>query len=443
MNNKIEIINKFIKEEDSYNLIVIKEKVLKKDEKFISKELLFGLNVFLDNFFNEHFNKNKQNKLDFSKIEIYEQHGLFTDLFSKICSKKIEIEKFEIINLSQHTNFIYTDYEPKNDWDNVYGSSIHDLLYAINKKNEESFFDSIENCIEPRYKASLKSFNFGYYTIHNVSTAYNNLPFFTGVSWFAEELKDYKIKLNNSYEYYVELEYLDMLYEIFRVLTNISNDLAKVTFHTNHTGYIHIKFTNIDEKQHFSYEICANNIEELHYILKGTNQNTFINFLAQNNLFFKYYDNTLYCSKMSNKKIFSIDSINIKNFNLLDLNLIMCNINKNLNVVDFAYYSLHLLLPSKEQIEKEFINTTVENKLKLFISIFSIKKNIDYSKYALDDNEIAKIYGTTKNNIVETYKKKKSEQYEILRLGATCKAYAITESDLLEVIKNYKLERTE
>lgn len=30
MNNKIEIINKFINEEDSYSLIVIKEKVLKK-----------------------------------------------------------------------------------------------------------------------------------------------------------------------------------------------------------------------------------------------------------------------------------------------------------------------------------------------------------------------------------------------------------------------------
>ena len=52
------------------------------------------------------------------------------------------------------------------------------------------------------------------------------------------------------------------------------------------------------------YNIEANNLEELYQILKNTEQNTFINFLSKNNLYFEYKDNYLTCSKLSNKKIF-------------------------------------------------------------------------------------------------------------------------------------------
>ncbi|MCT7647620.1 hypothetical protein [Aliarcobacter butzleri] len=435
MENKYEIIENILKDENNHSLISIREKILLIKQQLISKELSFGLKALLNDFFNCNYIKENERKIDINKIDFFIQDGFFEDLFSEIYSKKSEIEYFDIFNLSEKSNYIYTDYEPLNDWDNVYGTLKNDILYGFKQIDNCS-----ENIINSRYKSSINIFNFGPFVFNSVSTGYSNLSFMTGVSWFANELKDYKVKLNYSFEYNIDIKYLEMLYEILKVLTDVSEELAQVSIHTRRNGSIRIIFKN---ELQFIYEIEAKNIEELYLVLKETNQNIFINFLSQNGLLLRYEDNKLNCSKMANKKIFSIDFIYIKNFDPIEMNYIMCNINQNLNIIDLTYYSLHLLLPVKKDIEKEFVNSPIENKLKLFISIFSIKKNIDYTMYALDDNEIAKIYGTTKNNIVETYKKKKVEQYEILRLGTTCKAYKIKEEDILEIIKNYKLEKIE
>lgn len=433
MENKYEIIENILKDENNHSLMTIREKILQVEQQLISKELSFGLKALLNDFFNCNYKKESEQIIDINKIDFFIQDGFFEDLFSEIYSKKSEIEYFDIFNLSEKSNYIYTDYEPLNDWDNIYGTLKNDILYGFKQVE-----DCSENVINSRYKSSINIFNFGPFVFNSVSTGYSNLSFMTGVSWFANELKDYKVKLNYSFEYNIDIKFLEMLYEILKVLTGISEELAQVSIHTRRNGSIRIIFKN---ELQFIYEIEAKDIEELYLVVKETNQNTFINFLSQNKLLLKYEDNKLNCSKMANKKIFSIDFIYINNFDPTDMNYIMCNINQNLNVIDLTYYSLHLLLPVEKDIEKEFVNSPIENKLKLFISIFSIKKNIDYSMYALDDNEIAKIYGTTKNNIIETYKKKKVEQYEILRLGATCKAYNITEEDILEIIKNYKLEK--
>jgi hypothetical protein len=440
LNNKFKNIENIVKDEKNHDLIEIRNKIVQTDNKLITKELFFGCKALLNNFFNNNFIETNIKNIDFNKIEMFVHDGLFEDLFNELYSKKIEIKEFDIVNLSEKSNYIYTDYERTNDFDNVYGTLKNDVLYAMKKKEE--LFQTMDKNINARYKSSMNIFNFGPYVFNSVSIGYNNLPFITGVSWFADELKDYKINLHYSFEYYIDIKFLEKLYEVFKVLSEISEDVAQVTLSTTRKGVITVKFKRVDDKQqNFVYEIQANNIEELYELLKGTNQNTFINFLSHNNLLFKYQDNILSCYKLSNKKVFSIDNISIKNFSVLELNYIMSNINYNLNLLDLTYYSLHLLLPSPEDIIKEFTKSPIENKLKLFISIFSIKKNIDYSKYELDDYEIAKFYGTTRNNIVETYKKKKVVQYEILRLGTTCKAYGIGEEDLLELIKSYKLEK--
>lgn len=441
MDKKNEIIKSIVNDENNHSLITIREKVKQIDSNLISKELFFGLKEFLKEFFNNHFSTNQSKNINFNKIEIHQHHGLFNDLFSNLASKKTDIEKFDIVSLCEKSNFIYTEQERYPGWDdNVYSSSKKDVMYAITKKEE--VFECMDNCIQPRYKSSLNTFNFGTYTIHDVSTAYSNLPYMVGVSWFASELKDFKTNLHYSFEYNVDFIYLEMLYEIFKILSDVNEDLAKVVFTSHYTGKISVSFKKANEdSQSFVYNIEANNLEELYQILKNTEQNTFINFLSKNNLYFEYKDNYLTCSKLSNKKIFSIDNLYISNFSSNDMNYIMANINTNLNLIDLAYYSIRLLLPVQEDIEKEFKAALPEYKTKLFIAIFSIEKNVDYSNYALDDGDIAKIYGTTKNNIIETYKKRKVEQYEILRLGATCKAFGIKENDLLDIVKNYKLKR--
>ena len=437
MDKKFEVIEDIVKEKDSYSLTTIKEKINQIDEKLISKDIAFGLKAFLDDFFNNHFKNENENRIDFNKITIF-GNEIFDNIFNKFSTKKSVINKLDVIDLCNKSNFILTEYEPLNDFDNVYGDLKNDVLYAIKQKDE--LFDKD---IQSRYKSTMNSYNFGRYTIHVASTASCNLPFITGVCWFANELKDYRVNLHYSFEYEVLHAYLKMLHEVFQILSNVSENIAKVLFYTNSDGSISIHFNKVSDQQHFVYELEAQDIEELHRILNNTDQNTFINFLSQNNLYFSYKKHFLSCSKMGNKKLFSVDDIDVHNFEPINLNNIMANINYNLNFVDIAYYSMKikLLLPTKEEINEAFMKNLPQEKLKLFIAIFSNIKNIDYSNYAIDDNDIAKLYGVTKNNLIETYKRKKTEQYEVLKLGATCKAYGIEENDLLEIIKNYKLKR--
>lgn len=438
MNNKLKIIEDIVKEENSFSLITIKDKINKKDEKLISKDLAFGLKAFLDDFFNNHFKNENEKRIDFNKITIF-GNEFFNNIFSTFATKKSEINKLDIIDLCNKSNYILTEYEPSYDMDNVYGSLKNDVLYAI--KQKEELFDKD---IEPRYKSTMSIYNFGRYRIHVASTDSCNLPFITGVCWFSNELKDYRVNLHYSFEYEVLHAYLKMFQEVFQILSNISENLAQVVFYSNHDGRISIHFNKVND-QHFVYELEAQDIEELHRILNNTDQNTFINFLAQNNLFFSYKNNFLSCSKMGNKKLFSIDDVHIHNFGPVFVNNIMANINYNLNLMDIAYYSMKtkLLLSSQEEINDAFIKNLPIEKVKLFIAIFANIKNVDYSNYSIDDNDIAKLYGITKNNLIETYKRKKTEQYDVLRLGTTCKAYGFKEEDLLEVIKNYKLKRVD
>ena len=438
MNNKLKIIEDIVKEENSFSLITIKDKINKKDEKLISKDLAFGLKAFLDDFFNNHFKNENEKRIDFNKITIF-GNEFFNNIFSTFATKKSEINKLDIIDLCNKSNYILTEYEPLHDMDNVYGSLKNDVLYAVKQKDE--LFDKD---IEPRYKSTMNIYNFGRYRIHVASTDSCNLPFITGGCWFSNELKDYRVNLHYSFEYEVLHAYLKMFQEVFQILSNISENLAQVVFYSNHDGRISIHFNKVND-QHFVYELEAQDIEELHRILNNTDQNTFINFLAQNNLFFSYKNNFLSCSKMGNKKLFSIDDVHIHNFGPVFVNNIMANINYNLNLMDIAYYSMKtkLLLSSQEEINDAFIKNLPIEKVKLFIAIFANIKNVDYSNYSIDDNDIAKLYGITKNNLIETYKRKKTEQYDVLRLGTTCKAYGFKEEDLLEVIKNYKLKRVD
>lgn len=438
MNNKLKIIEDIVKEENSFSLITIKDKINKKDEKLISKDLAFGLKAFLDDFFNNHFKNENEKRIDFNKITIF-GNEFFNNIFSTFATKKSEINKLDIIDLCNKSNYILTEYEPLHDMDNVYGSLKNDVLYAVKQKDE--LFDKD---IEPRYKSTMNIYNFGRYRIHVASTDSCNLPFISGVCWFSNELKDYRVNLHYSFEYEVLHAYLKMFQEVFQILSNISENLAQVVFYSNHDGRISIHFNKVND-QHFVYELEAQDIEELHRILNNTDQNTFINFLAQNNLFFSYKNNFLSCSKMGNKKLFSIDDVHIHNFGPVFVNNIMANINYNLNLMDIAYYGMKtkLLLSSQEEINDAFIKNLPIEKVKLFIAIFANIKNVDYSNYSIDDNDIAKLYGITKNNLIETYKRKKTEQYDVLRLGTTCKAYGFKEEDLLEVIKNYKLKRVD
>lgn len=376
-----------------------------------------SLKALLANLFNYRL-FNHPEAINFDRIKISQDRNIdiFNCLFSQFARSVKSIDTMLGIELSEKSVFMLS-----NGDDIVSNTSLSDIANI----------DEKEQLITPKEKLSCDFFVFTGGTL--VEEKSNNSLF--NLYSFASELKDLNIKLYNSKEYYLESsECIYALYDVLCTLNKINNNISSIDFLVSYNGKIQITFSSL-EIPNFNFIIEANNIVQLNDLLKNIDLDNFINFLIENQLSLIYKDNLIEFKKLSKNKVFYFDSLKVK-FNDEYFKYLIKHINAVEVDVHYIPFKAHLTI-----ISELFELSPIDIKLKIFKSIFSNEKQQNVQYQEITDQEIADMHHTTKNNIVETYKKRKVEPYEILRLGTTCKKMGITEDELLELIAICGLER--
>lgn len=395
--------------------------MLRNDEKNPINGVINKNNTDLDALLSNIFKYkpfNNHEVIDFNRIKIsgYSNINILNCLFSQFARSVKNIDTMLGIELSEKRVFMLSNGEK-----NTPKASLADIADIYEK----------EQIIVPKERLSCDFFVFtGGTLVEEISTGslYN---FYN----FADELKDLNIKLYNSKEYYLETE-LYSFYEVLCTLNKINNKISSIDFLVSYNGKIQISYSSL-EYSNFCFIVEANNIVHLNYILKDIDLNDFINFLIDNQLSLIYKDNEIECKELSNKaNVFYFDSLKVR---IIDDTFKYFIKNINASKIDTERY-----IPLRPFLSNfiELLETSSDDiKLKIFKSIFIKDKHQNLQYQEITDQEIADMHHTTKNNIVETYRKRKVEQYEILRLGTTCKKMGITEDELLGFIASCGLER--
>lgn len=376
-----------------------------------------ALDTLLSNLFKYRLFNNCDD-INFNRIKINSSNDMMilNCLFSKFARSQKILDTMLGIELSEKSVFMLS-----NGDDIVSNTSLSDIANI----------DEKEQLLTPKERLSCDFFVFNGGTL--VEEKSNNSLF--NLYSFASELKDLNIKLHNSREYHLESsECIYAFYDALCVLNKISNNISSIDFLVNYNGNIQITLSSL-ENPSFNFIIEANNIVHLNELLKNIDLDNFINFLIENQLSLIYKDNLLECKKLSKVNVFYFDSLKVK-FNDEYFKYLIKNINAVEVDIRYIPFKAHLTI-----ISELFELSTIDIKLKIFKSIFSNEKHQNLQYQEITDQEIADMHHSTKNNIVETYKKRKVEQYEILRLGTTCKKMGITENELLELIAICGLER--
>lgn len=360
MDKKIEIFEELLKQEDTQSLVSLRNKILKDNPSLIDKNISFGLNEFLEVFFNKRFNRGNK-KINFDKIN-FKYSNFFLDIFSSIANESKEIDAIELYTLQQNENYSLVEYEWKDAWDNVYSNDYKSVLKAVKTKPNYSYH------IVPQHLSKLNIFRFGNFIINDISTDYFNLPFMVGVHWFANDLRDYNLKLSNSKEYTIDHTKLIRLNDIFLILSDVPDEISNIDFIINKDGSIKIVFSN---EHYVDYVISTKNIDELYLILKGTEQKQFFSFILKNKLNFSFEFNELYCSKIGDNSFFGTNRLHINFLSTSSMNYIMTNIDEKLNIFDILYYNVYTYFTFEDKIEERFNNFSNKKQLKLFKYIFA------------------------------------------------------------------------
>lgn len=357
-------------------------------------------------------------EINFDRINIKSKNemGILSSLFSRCARSEKELDTMFGIDLSEESVFMLFN-----------GNNMN----VIDSLTDIANIDDKGQIVTPKERLSCDLFVF-----HRcILVEEKNSNSLSKLCSFANELKDSKITLYNSKEYIIEPDYIYALFDVLNELNKINKQISSIDFIVNYNGSIQLTFNSL-EIPTFNFTIEANNIIHLNDLLKNINSDNFIKFLIVNQLALTYSDNILECKKLSKVNVFYFDAIKVKITDELFKYFIR---NINLTDIDSQYKPFKPFLSNMLELFKTSSN---DIKLKIFKSIFS-SDNQEVTSQFITDQEIADIYQTTKNNIVETYKKRKTDQYEILRLGTSCKKLGITEDELLSLIASCGLERVE